>query len=479
MDEIKETIFKENQMINFESKKVGRIVSAKYGANSTFIDVDAFVAGFLKPDGSLKFQLTNETMRKDPLPYVEKSLILRYTDYIERNEKPPSEVKVEHAGNSDVNGIYVPNGIQWHCRDKSYCSNYVKKNDEDFQIYHEGPGLYWYIHNDNPKSKYGRIPLYKCKSDSRVPPSTGWSQYGVGGMASEMPVVKIIDNVVKDDVYSDGMYSAYIAIDKYEDPSIPNLESCVNDGKLLEKCLYELGYQTIKGLSNEKATKQNIEKMFDEIYLFLKTKKNSSFVLYIAGHGCKQNGFDKFLCSDYSEDKIISSTIDYDILSNYTKKFNTKHQLLLTDACFSGSLVKESLRGEPWKDDFIHSRGMHVISSVQNSGKAIENNKNGIFTKSFINTLNELLDVSSYIKLSDICINLEKNVDKELSSNKIELNQNYIPNFGRQFKKIQSRDDNHKLVDLDGEIIFFRNDNIDANFRGGTKVTYNNYATDW
>ncbi len=468
--------FKENEMINFESKKVGCIVSAKYGANSTFIDVDVFVASFLKPDGSLKFKLTNETMRKDPLPYVVKSLILEYTDYIERDEQPPSEVRVEYAGNSDVNGIYVPNGIQWHCRDKSYCSNYVKKNNPDFQIYHEGPGLYWYIHNDNEKSKYGRIPLYKCKSDSRVPPSTGWSQYGVGGMASEMPVIKILDSIVKDDVYSDGMYSAYIAIDEYEDTSITNLESCVNDGKLLEKCLQDLGYNTIAGLSNKKATKQNIEKMFDEIFSFLKTKKNSSFVLYIAGHGCKHNGFDKFLCSDYSEDKIISSTIDYDFLNNYTKKFNTKHQLLLVDACFSGSLVKEELRESSWNDEYIHSRSMDVISSVQNSGKAIENKQNGIFTKSFINILNELLNESNYIKFSDICKNLEKNVDKELSLINIELNPNYIPKFGRQFKKIQSRDDNHKLVDLNGEIIFFKNDNVDANFRG---VSYSNYYTNW
>ena len=43
-------------------------------------------------------------------------------------------------------------------------------------------------------------------------------------------------------------------------------------------------------------------------------------------------------------------------------------------------------------------------------------------------------------------------------------------------QKIQSRDDNHKLVDLNGEIIFFKNDNVDANFRG---VSYNNYYTNW
>ena len=104
--------FEEDDHVNFEEKKVGRIVSAKYGGNSTFINVDVFVAGFLKPDGSLKFQVSNKSMRKDPLPYVRKKLILKYTDYVERNEKPPNEIKVENAGNNDVNGVYVPNGIQ-------------------------------------------------------------------------------------------------------------------------------------------------------------------------------------------------------------------------------------------------------------------------------------------------------------------------------------------------------------------------------
>ena len=472
-----EIVVMENDCVDFEEKKVGRIVSAKYGENSTFIDVDAFVAGFLKPDGSLRFQVDNDNFRSDPLPYVRKKLILKYTDYIERNEQPPNEIKVEYAGNSDVNGIYIPNGYQWHCRDKSYCSNYVKKTNPDFQIYHEGPGLFWYIHNDNENAKYGRIPLYKCQSDSRIPPSTGWSQYGVGGIASEMPVIKVLDKIVKDDIYSDGMYAAYIAIDEYEDSSIENLESCVNDGKLLEKCLQTVGYKTIDGLSNKKATKQNIEKLFDNIYSFLKTKKNSSFVLYIAGHGCKKEGFDKFLCSDYSEDKIISSTIDYDILSNYTKKLNAKHQLLLVDACFSGSLVKEGLRESNWNDDYIHSRGMHTISSVQNSGKAIENKENGIFTKSFVKTLNNLLTESNYVKISDICKDLEKNIDKELSLIDIKINQNYVPKIGRPYKQIQSRDDNHKEINLDGEIIFFKEDeNTDANFRA---TNYSNYSTDW
>ena len=462
--------FEEDDHVNFEEKKVGRIVSAKYGGNSTFINVDVFVAGFLKPDGSLKFQVSNKSMRKDPLPYVRKKLILKYTDYVERNEKPPNEIKVENAGNNDVNGVYVPNGIQWHCRDKSYCSNYKKKSDPAFQIYHEGPGLYWYIHNDNINSPYKRIPLYKCKSDSRIPPLNGWSQYGNGGQASDMPIVKVLDDnqVIKDEIYSDGMYAGYIAIDKYEDPSIKNLESCNKDGKLLEETLQTLGYKTLFILSNEKATKKNIEKSFDHIYNVLKSKKNSSFILYIAGHGCKKEGFDKFLCYDYSPNKMISTTFDYDFINNYTKKFNAKHQLLIADACFSGSLIKEPLREEPWSEDIANSRSMHAISSVQKSGKAVENKENGIFTKSFVKSLNQLLDYESLVKFSDLPKKLEQNIEKELSSIDIRMNQTHMPKAGRLYKQITSRDDNHQKVSLNGELLFFKPSSLNgARERGG------------
>jgi len=478
MEEIKQTVFKENETVNFEAKSIGRIVSARYGENETYDHVDVFVAGFLKPDGSLKFQVTNESMRNDPLPYVEKKLILKYTDYVERNEIPPKEIKVENAGNNDVNGVYVPNGIQWHCRDKSYCSNYKKKSNPDFQIYHEGPGLYWYIHNDNINATYKRIPLYKCKSDSRIPPLGGWSQYGNGGQASDMPIVKVLDDnqVIKDEMYSDGMYAGYISIDEYEDPSIKNLESCNNDGKLLEENLQKLGYKTLFFLSNKKATKRNIEKSFDHIYNTLKDKKNSSFILYIAGHGCKKAGFDKFLCYDYSPNKLISTTFHYDFIRNYMKKFNAKHQLIISDACFSGSIIKEKLRDEVWNKNIANSRGMHALSSVQNSGKAVEHQGNGIFTKSFVKTLNKLLDEESLVKLSDIPPKLEKTINEELSSISIQMDQTHIPNLGRLYEEITSRDDNHQKIQLNGELLFFRQSSLNgARERGGNDYNYDEY----
>jgi len=252
------------------------------------------------------------------------------------------------------------------------------------------------------------------------------------------------------------MYAAYIAIDEYQDPSIPNLKSCVNDGILLEKNLKKLGYRTLHILSNKEATKQNIEKAFDHIYNVLKTKKNSSFILYIAGHGCKKEGFDKFLCNDYSQNEMISTTFDYDIINKYTKKFNSKHQLLLADSCFSGSLVKEPLREEPWNEEIANSRSMHVISSVQNSGKAIEHKENGVFTKSFVSSLNELLENENYIKISDISKVLEKRIIKELLSINIEMDQTHIPKIGRLYKEITSRDNQREKINLDGEILFFQ-----------------------
>jgi len=116
---------------------------------------------------------------------------------------------------------------------------------------------------------------------------------------------------------------------------------------------------------------------------------------------------------------------------------------------------------------------MHAISSVQNSGKAVEHQGNGIFTKSFVKTLNQLLDEDCLVKLSDISNKLEKNINERLSSINIQMEQTHVPKIGRLYKEITSRDDNHQKVELNGEILFFRQTILHgAKERGGNYDEY-------
>ena len=51
-------------------------------------------------------------------------------------------------------------------------------------------------------------------------------------------------------------------------------------------------------------------------------------------------------------------------------------QILTETKLLPGTLIKNSLRNAPWNNKFLHKKGLHAITSVENSGKAIENGEN-------------------------------------------------------------------------------------------------------
>ena len=364
--------FSENENVNFGPEEVGEIIEAKYGQDNPVIAAGSiFIGGhgraeminvtnqirkFLKSDGSLKFQVNNSNMGKDPCPYTIKHLYLKYKQFVKVVEKD------------------------------------IEEN------------------------------------------------------------LKIVDS---DDLYHKGMYAAYIAIDEYE--NIDNLKCCVNDAILLEKTLTSNGFQTLGNiLKNNEATKTNIENLLDKISDFLKDKRNSCFILYMSGHGDIINSNEYFLCCDYSNDRGISKAIKYEKIRDYVESFYSKHQLFLMDSCYSGKLIPTGLRDISWKNSFLHKPGLHAISSVQNSGRAVESGKNGIFTKCFVDSLNERLKDKEYVKISDLYNSIKLRTKKELKDLNIEFNEKYVPQIGRLCEKIKSREMKDDNLYINGELIFFK-----------------------
>jgi len=269
-----------------------------------------------------------------------------------------------------------------------------------------------------------------------------------------------------DEIYHNGKYAAYIAIDEYE--NIDNLKCCVNDALLLEKTLKSKGFITLgKMLKNKKATKSNIEKFLDDISHFLKDKRNSCFILYIAGHGGKINTREYFLCNDYSPDREISTAIKYEKIRDYVESFYSKHQLFLMDSCYSGKLIPTGLglREKKWKNVFVNRPGLHAITSVKNSGRAIESGKNGIFTKCFVDSLNEGLASNEYIKITEIYDKIITKTKKEIKDLNIDFNEKYIPQLGRLCDKINSREKLDMMLEVNGELIFFKPLELPSNTR--------------
>ena len=365
--------YSEYSDVKFAKGEIGEIVEATYGNTNIFMSnpgtwfsgssgvkvsyVTEQVKKYLNKDGSLYFQVNNDTLGPDPCPYTKKTFTLKYKKWVDKEET--------------------------------------------------------------------------------------------------------LDELCEDDVYEQGKYAVYIAIDEYE--NYDNLNSCVNDAKKMEKELTKQGFITLNNdiMCNQQVTKENIEMFFDKIITFLKDKKHSCFILYIAGHGQDINGRNpSFLCHNYDKNNSLSTSISYETINNYSKMFSSKHQLFIMDSCYSGSLIKYKTREGAWKKSYTHSYGIHGISSVQTYGKAIEGTNGGIFTECFINTLHNLLENNDKVRISEVFNKLIPNIKNELVKFGVDNLAKYTPKFGRLYNEITRRREY-----VNGEIIFFRNTGQRFNFK--------------
>ncbi len=136
-------------------------------------------------------------------------------------------------------------------------------------------------------------------------------------------------------------YALVIAVDNYEDASIQDLDNPVADANELAKVLnsyYTFETENIKILKNP--NRAQIIEAFDQLALEIEERDNL-FIFY-AGHGIwderLKQGF--WLPSDASM-KSKAQWLSNSTLRDYISGINSKHTLLVTDACFSGSIFKE------------------------------------------------------------------------------------------------------------------------------------------
>ncbi|RLD82495.1 MAG: hypothetical protein DRJ10_04985 [Bacteroidetes bacterium] len=135
-------------------------------------------------------------------------------------------------------------------------------------------------------------------------------------------------------------YALIIGINDYEDESVPDLDGPVEDAKKLKDLLikhYTFNEDYILMLKNPKRKEliDGFEKVTD-----LLTKEDNLLIFY-AGHGLwdEKREIGYWLPSD-------ASTFDTDnwfrnsTVKDFISSIHSKHTLLITDACFSGSIFK-------------------------------------------------------------------------------------------------------------------------------------------
>jgi hypothetical protein len=229
-------------------------------------------------------------------------------------------------------------------------------------------------------------------------------------------------------------FALLIGVNDYNDPNLPNLDYPVSDAESLYNVLvtdYVFNKENITLLKNPKRADINIA--LDD--LAQKITPDDNLLIFYAGHGLWDQKADigYWLPSDanrsYKTEWFRNST-----LCDYIREINSKHTLLITDACFGGSIFK------------TRSISMEAPKAIQMlydlpSRKAMTSG-----------TLTEVPDRSSFVKF--LIERLHENREKCLSSEQLFSsfriavinNSDVVPQYG-EIKNVG---------DQGGDFIFIR-----------------------
>jgi hypothetical protein len=213
-------------------------------------------------------------------------------------------------------------------------------------------------------------------------------------------------------------YALLIGINEYQDPQLNNLNYPVRDAETLYHVMvsdYLFDDENIVLLKNAK--RADISIAMDNLAKQITPEDN--LLIFYAGHGWWDQKADigYWLPADakisYKTEWFRNST-----LCDYIREINSKHTLLITDACFGGSIFK------------TRSVSMEATKAIQMlydlpSRKAMTSG-----------TLSEVPDKSSFIKF--LIERLEENKEKCLSSEQLFSsfriavinNSDVIPQYG-------------------------------------------------
>ena len=136
-------------------------------------------------------------------------------------------------------------------------------------------------------------------------------------------------------------YALIIGVSNYSDPAFPGLDNePVKDAENLSNILinhYNFEVNKVNVLKNPNY--KQIIRSFDDLSKII--NENDNLLIFYAGHGYydekKEIGY--WLPSD-AEQNYTDAWLYNSVLVDNIKKINSKHTLLITDACFSGSIFK-------------------------------------------------------------------------------------------------------------------------------------------
>ncbi len=136
-------------------------------------------------------------------------------------------------------------------------------------------------------------------------------------------------------------YALIIGINQYNDEQIQNLDNPIDDAKRLADVLlryYSFEKEQLTLLENP--SRENMIKALDELAKVVTEKDN--LLIFYAGHGIWNAQLNQgyWLPTDASFDSR-SYWLSNSTIRDYVGGIKAKHTLLISDACFSGGILKE------------------------------------------------------------------------------------------------------------------------------------------
>jgi len=243
-------------------------------------------------------------------------------------------------------------------------------------------------------------------------------------LQKKVPVVESVSTVVQpatniESLIAGGKYYALlIGINNYSDPMINELDQPIKDAETFYNTIisrYTFDPENVKFLRNA-----TMADMIDALDYFTKiVRPVDNFLIFYAGHGVwdasSEIGF--WLPSDARKNSKLA-WFRNSTLRDYLREIKSRHTLLISDACFAGSIFK--------------TRNAFIDASVA-INKLYELPSRKAMTSG---TLTEVPDRSAFLKY--MIDRLENNKEKFLSSEQLFSsfrmavinNSNIIPQFG-------------------------------------------------
>ncbi len=213
-------------------------------------------------------------------------------------------------------------------------------------------------------------------------------------------------------------YALIIGINDYLDPNIAPLDKPIKDAEMFYNAItlrYTFDNENVKMLRNAKYAE-----MVDALDFFAKKiKPEDNFLIFYAGHGVweAQAQIGYWLPSDARRNSKLA-WFRNSTLRDYLREIRAKHTLLISDACFGGSIFKSRAA---FTDA---STAINMLYDMK-SRKAMTSG-----------TFNEVPDESAFLKY--LVLRLLDNKEKYLSSaqlfssfqNAVINNSKSVPQFG-------------------------------------------------